>query len=136
MGTIQNIVDNLVRQSADKEAVLAERFEETSVWLANELELIRKIILKKPRGGLEAAAAPFSQQLGPSASGVAVPVMPPTAPQASASQSHSTTSFPMSSQTSSSSSLGGEEASGKRRAPEAATVLTTFSPGLYLFYMI
>ena len=157
MGTniIQAIVDNLIRQSAEKEDILAGRFEETSVWLANELQLIRKmLILKKPRAiGADAATAASGSALQSSTSSGGTSIMmqqgtmqslssmpitmtsascaPAPAPAIYNQQSTSIHIPSLISSSSSSSSLGGlcDESSGKRRAPEAAAVVTTFSPG-------
>jgi hypothetical protein len=49
MGTIQKIVDSLIKTSNDKKENLSGRYRDHSQWLGNELELIRKLINQNPR---------------------------------------------------------------------------------------
>ena len=50
MGTVQKIVDSLLKLSDDKKSNLTSRYQEHSLWLGNELSLIRELIHQDPRG--------------------------------------------------------------------------------------
>ena len=52
MSTIENILTSLHKTSADKKAQLNSSYQEKSVWLRNEFDVIRKLIKQNPRENL------------------------------------------------------------------------------------
>lgn len=52
MSTIQKILDTLQKASDDKKQQLNTSYQENSVWLKNEFDLIRQLILQNPRENL------------------------------------------------------------------------------------
>jgi hypothetical protein len=49
MGTVQKIVESLMRISDDKKTQLTARYTEHSSWMSSELALIRELIKQSPR---------------------------------------------------------------------------------------
>lgn len=49
MGTVQKIVESLMRISDDKKTQLTARYTEHSHWMSSELALIRELIKQSPR---------------------------------------------------------------------------------------
>lgn len=49
MGTVQKIVESLIRVSDDKKGQLSARCSEHSAWMKGELDVIRQLIKKNPR---------------------------------------------------------------------------------------
>jgi len=49
MGTVEKIVDNLVKMGAEKKNLASKRYNEISVWLKEEVSLIRALIESSPR---------------------------------------------------------------------------------------
>ena len=49
MGTVEKIVDNLVKMGAEKKNLASKRYNEISVWLKEEVSLIRALIEASPR---------------------------------------------------------------------------------------
>lgn len=49
MGTVQKIVESLIRISDDKKGQLTNRYTEHSAWMRSELDIIRQLIKKNPR---------------------------------------------------------------------------------------
>ena len=49
MGTVQKIVESLIRVSDDKKGQLSSRYSEHSAWMKSEFDVIRQLIKKNPR---------------------------------------------------------------------------------------
>jgi hypothetical protein len=49
MGTVEKIVESLMRISDDKKTQLTARYTEHSSWMSSELALIRELIKQSPR---------------------------------------------------------------------------------------
>jgi len=66
MGTVEKIVDAMLKMSNDKKELASKRFEEHSAWLSHEFSLIRELIQKKrkssnPSIGVVSAAIKTTQ---------------------------------------------------------------------------
>lgn len=49
MGTVEKICESLLKSSEERSQHIRGKFEEYSIWLGNEIELMKKLIRKNPR---------------------------------------------------------------------------------------